>query len=101
MESIKRQYDKLVAGLIPGLIGPWLGAWLFNLIMFNHLSILEFARMIINTGSTHAPLISVSLIFNLVFFYLFLRNDMYNAAKGVIMAVFLYAPFVVYFKYVA
>lgn len=93
--------NTIVAGLVAGLIGPWIGAFLFYIIMFNHKPISAFTQMIINTSSTHSALLSVSLVFNLAFFFLALQRDMYHAARGVILAVFLYAPFVVYFKYVA
>ena len=94
-----QRYDKIITGLIPGLFGPWLGAFVFYLFMFNHLTVNGFIKMIMNNGATHAPLLSVSLIFNLVFFFLFLRKDMYRSTNGVIFAVFLYAPFVIYLKY--
>tara|TARA_B110000046_G_scaffold25258_1_gene24666 strand:- start:1489 stop:1791 length:303 start_codon:yes stop_codon:yes gene_type:complete len=100
MESLTVRYNKIITGLILGLVGPWIGAFVFYLFMFNHKTIGGFIKMIVNNSSTHAPLLSVSLIFNLIFFYLFLRQGMYRAANGVIMAVFIYAPFVIYFKYV-
>lgn len=57
--------------------------------------------MILHNSNTHSGIIAVSLVFNLVFFFTALRFHWYYAARGVIMATFLYAPFVVYFKYAA
>lgn len=78
-----------------------MGALIFYAIMFNHKTLNSFALMIINKPSTHASLLSVSLVFNLIFFFIAMRKDWYQAAQGVISAVFLYAAFVVYFKYFA
>jgi hypothetical protein len=100
MEKLSDSLNKLYVGFIAGLIGPWFGVLIFYAIFFNHKSIRAFALTILNNGSTHSGIIAVSLIFNLVFFYFAIRKEWYRAAQGVIMAVFCYAPFVVYFKYV-
>jgi hypothetical protein len=93
--------NTIVAGLIAGLIGPWIGALAFYLVMFNHKPLLTFIDVIQGSNSAQSSLISVSLIFNLAFFFLALNKDWYQAARGVIFGVFVYAPFVIYFKYVA
>jgi hypothetical protein len=61
----------------------------------------RFIRFIINNGSTHSAIISVSLIFNLVFFFLGIRLNFLRLSQGVIGGTLLFAPFVIYFKYVA
>ncbi len=101
MEKLGIYLDRIYWGLIAGLIGPWLGAAVFYLIMFRHKTISGYIDLIQYSPSTHSAFISVSLVFNLVFFFIAMKYDWYKAAKGVIMSVFLYAPFVVYFKYVA
>lgn len=101
MENLSTRLDRIWVGLTCGLIGPWFGLFIFYLIFFSSRSFYHFGLMMLNNGSTHSGLIAVSLIFNLVFFYIALQNNWFRAARGVIMAVFLYAPFVVYFKYVA
>lgn len=101
MEKLGSYLNQIYAGLIAGLIGPWIGAGFVYLIMFRHKTIEQFIELVQYSSSTHSAFISVSLIFNLVFFFIALKYDWYRAAKGVILSVFLYAPFVVYFKYVA
>ncbi len=101
MEIINYKFNKLWVGLIAGLVGPLFGFIAFYAIAASHLTFSGFVKMIVNNSSAHSGIISVCLIFNLVFFYIALRKDFYRAAQGVIMATFLYAPFVVYFKYVA
>lgn len=98
MESLKR-FDKIVTGLIFGLIGPWLGMLVFYAIMFNHRTLDNFLRMIANNAGTQAPLIAVCLVFNLVFFFAALQKNWYRTAQGVIMATFIYAPVMIYLKY--
>ena len=95
------KFNKLWIGLIAGITGPVFGFIVFYLIAAADRSFMGFVKMIINNSSTHSGIISICLIFNLVFFYIALRKDFYKSAQGVIMATFLYAPFVVYFKYVA
>ncbi|MEX2596353.1 MAG: hypothetical protein WEC59_05420 [Salibacteraceae bacterium] len=59
----------------------------------------RFNHFIINDSSTHSAIVSVSLIFNLVFFLGAMKLDWLKAARGIILATFIYAPLVVYFKY--
>ncbi len=91
--------NKTWIGLIAGLIGPVIGYLLFYLITSSHRTLMAFSKMILNNGDTHSAIISVSLIFNLVFFFAALRKDWLYAARGVILATLIYAPLVVYFKY--
>jgi hypothetical protein len=101
MEQLRSSLNKLWVGLVAGIVGPVFGALIFYAIFFGHKTIVEFAQMIINTSSTHSALLSVSLIFNLVFFFIAIRLNWMNAVRGVITAMFIYAPVIVYFKYLA
>jgi hypothetical protein len=93
--------NTILAGLVAGIIGPWIGAFVFYLVMFNQKPLASFIHVVLASNSAQSSLISVSLIFNLIFFFLALNKDWYQAARGVIFGVFIYAPFVIYFKYVA
>jgi len=97
---IPGKYNKLWIGLVLGLLGPFLGFVTFYLITSTHQPFDAFVQMILNRSETHSGIISVSLLFNLVFFYLALRQEWYLTVRGVIMATFIYAPFVVLLKYV-
>ena len=101
MEQLRSSLNKLWVGLVAGLIGPVFGSLSFYAIFFGDKKIVEFAQMIIKTSSTHAGLLSVSLIFNLVFFFISIRLNWINAVRGVITAMFIYAPVIIYFKYLA
>jgi len=101
MASLKERYDKFWLGFILGLIGPVFGFVSFYLFTSTHMPLVNFAKSILNTSSTHSAIVSVSLIFNLVFFFAGSRLDMLRVSQGVIGATLAYAPFVIYFKYVA
>ena len=91
--------NRLWIGLIAGLIGPFIGYVLFYCITSSHMTFDAFNRFIIHNGSTHSGILSVSLIFNLSFFFAALHKDWYYTARGVIFATLLYAPLVVFLKY--
>ncbi|MEQ9187952.1 MAG: hypothetical protein RLP15_09460 [Cryomorphaceae bacterium] len=101
MDSIAARLDRLWVGIVLGLIGPAFGFLFFYLFTSTHMPLENFVRFIQNSSHTHGSIISVSLIFNLVFFYAGTRFDMLRLAQGVIGGTLMYAPFVIYFKYVA
>jgi len=44
-------------------------------------------------------IITLSIIANLGWFYLFLNKDKFNFARGIIIATMLYAPYIIYIKF--
>lgn len=82
--------DKLYVGLIPGLLAPFLMIVLFYLFRFCYLTPGEFIRQAFLL-KVYLKIIAVGIFFaDLALFYLFLRYKKNNAAKGVILAVFLF-----------
>lgn len=82
--------DRLLYGLLPGLIAPLIIVVLFWLFRFHYLSIKEFIYQAIFL-KVQFKIIAVGVFFaDLALFYLFLRFNKNNASKGVIMAVFIY-----------
>lgn len=94
-----KKADKLWIGLLAGLVGPLVGFLLLYVIMFNHLSLETFLLSFVSNGGVQAPVLSVSLIFNLLLFLGALKWDLLYAARGVLMATVIYAPVVVVVKY--
>lgn len=89
--------DKAYIGLLTGLLSPFVVILLFYLFRFNDLSVEEFIRQSILL-KVHFKIISIGVFFaDLALFYLFLRLNKNNAAKGVILAVFLYFFFFLVF----
>ena len=44
-------------------------------------------------------IITLSIIVNLIWFYLFLNKEKYNKAKGVIIGTLIFAPYIIYIKF--
>lgn len=85
--------DKAYIGLSAGLLSPFAVILLFYLFRFNYLSVEEFIHQSILL-KVHFKIISIGVFFaDLGLFYLFLRLNKNNAAKGVILAVFIYFSF--------
>jgi hypothetical protein len=83
------KYDKLITGLIPGLIVPILAIFLFYIAKFNDLTFEAYFNYIKSPGIL-SPILSLGIVFNLVVFYLFINRNYNRAARGVILATILY-----------
>lgn len=97
-----RKYDKLSFGILLGLVAPLIGfviygvfwAWRFEK-TFSY-----FANdLFIGIPSFRSSIIALCLLFNLVPFLVFLRSERYLSARGVLAAVFMFVPFVVYYRF--
>ena len=44
-------------------------------------------------------IITISIIFNLIWFYLLLNRERFNFAMGIILGSLLYAPYIMYIKF--
>ncbi len=50
-------------------------------------------------GPYRIKIMTISIIANLVWFYIFLNRERYNMAMGIILGSFLFAPYVIYIKF--
>lgn len=87
---MKFSFNKLYIGLIAGLIAPIIAMLLYYLIKFNEVSLASFLRTTYHYKIL-LNILSLCVIPNLAIFYLFINRKMFNGAKGVIMACFIYA----------
>ena len=79
--------DRILLGLIPGLIAPFLIVFLFWIFRFHYLRLEEFIQQAV----IQFKIIALGVFFaDLALFYLFLHLNKNNASKGVIIAVFFY-----------
>ena len=82
--------DRILWGVIPGLIAPLLIVLLFGIFRFRYLSLWEFIQQAVML-KLQFKIIALGVFFaDLALFYLFLRLNKNNASKGVIIAVFIY-----------
>lgn len=92
------RFDKFLAGFICGLIGPFVGLIIYWQLNFRLMTLTGFLETVTKPSSI-APLISLCLLGNLIFFYLFLNREMMHATRGVIGATLLYGLVMIYFKF--
>lgn len=82
--------DRLIYGLIAGLIAPMGIVTLFWLFRFHYLTFGEFVQQAVFL-KVQFKIIAVGVFFaDLGLFYLWMHFNKNNASKGVIMAVFIY-----------
>lgn len=89
-------------GLLIGLLSPIIGFiiyggyWSWN---FNKTFSYFVNDVFIGMPIFRSSILSLSIVINLVPFLLFLRQERYKAARGVLAAIFVFVPFVIYFKF--
>lgn len=93
----KININTLPIGVVLGILAPVLVFFIFYLIKFSQFSVKEFFYILI-TKNVFVQLISLCVIANLLVFFLFIWTHRYYAARGVIMATFIYTIGVVAYK---
>jgi len=91
--------NTFAAGLITGIIGPAFGFLIYGFYFVEKYRInmqYFFTDVFVGTKEYQSPIATLSLLFNLALFFLFLRLNWENAAKGVLGATMIYAPIIVF-----
>jgi hypothetical protein len=99
---MNKKYDNMMLGIAAGMVSPVLGFLLYGLFWayYNHRSFSYFVNDIfINTPAFQSSIVSLSLLINLLPFFIFLRKERYQSARGVLAALFIYVPFVIYLRF--
>ncbi len=91
--------DKLIIGILAGLIGPVLGVIGFYIVNFSHSPFLDFFKMAAEKNLL-SPLLSLCAILNLGVFFLFIRANKLYCARGVILSTFIYGVIIISLKFV-
>jgi len=92
----------MVIGLVVGLIGGLIGFIIYGLYysFSHHVDLLDFVnRVFLGNKILRAPILSLSILFNLLPFYLFLNKKYYQGARGVMLSIFVYAIAIVYYRF--
>lgn len=97
-----KRFNSLKTGILIGIIAP-----LFGFVIYGFYWSLSFHRtfsyfvtdVFIKTAEFRSSIVALSLLINLIPFFIFLRSDRYKSARGVLLAVFIYVPLVLYFKF--
>ncbi len=97
-----KRFDKTSLGFVVGLILPIFGFLIYGL-YWSWKFFRPFSYFIndvfLGTPTFRSSILSISLLINLVPFFIFLRTNRNKGARGVLAAVFVYVPFVVYFRF--
>ena len=97
--TTKKKIDKIIVGLIPGLIVPIIAVLIFYFVQNSTESFFEFLKSLSLSGViTHS--VSIAVLPNLLIFFIFIWTNSYKAAKGVIMATIFYAILILILRFV-
>lgn len=99
-----KKLNNSLLGWVLGLIGPVFGFLIFGLLWSTYyrksLSYLT-NDIVLQFNELHSPVLTLSLVFNLLIFLLFNRYDHLKTSRGILGATFLYVPIVFYLKFAA
>lgn len=100
MEFLKQdRYDKFWVGLILGILGALLGFALFGIAWsyFNDVSFRYFYKDVFQNSFFTDKIITVSILVDVLLFFLFMRMNWYNISKGLLAVVICAVPVVIYY----
>ncbi|MEM9023054.1 MAG: hypothetical protein AAGB22_04895 [Bacteroidota bacterium] len=99
----REKADRIIFGIIIGLIGPGIGIWAYALALYiyePYRSPLYYFLSIYHTPGTWSGALAISLIFNLPLLLLAFQLNLERLARGILSAsIVVYVPIVVYLKF--
>ena len=97
---MNNQTKKLIRGAIFSLLVPLLGISIFYFAKFVDYSLADYISAM-QRQKIMAPVISLSLIPNILLFFFFVNRNRFKEGQGVILGMFLWGAVIVYFKFFA
>lgn len=97
-----KSHNNQPLGVAIGVVSPVVGFFIYGLLWswyFSKPFMYFLDDVFIGIPTFRSSILTLSLVFNLVPFFYLIRTHRYKTARGVILAVFLYIPFVVYFRF--
>ena len=83
------RFDKLWIGLAAGLIVPAIALICYYFALYRNISLADFFKVYKTLGIlTH--IISLSVLPDVLVFFLFIRRNLLKSARGVVLAIFLF-----------
>ena len=95
---VRKKLDSLWIGAVIGLFSPLCSLFVFYLIRYHHITFEKFFNEILLEHNILTPVISLCVITNLLVFFIFIWTNRNHSARGVLLATFIYAGYVVYQK---
>ena len=99
---INKNWDKMGVGVTIGLLGGCIGFIFYGLYYSysHHVDFMDFVnRVFLGNKILRAPILSISILFNLLPFYILLNKKYYRGARGVMLSIFIYAIAIVYYRF--
>lgn len=90
--------DSMITGALAGLVAPLIGVVVYHSLFLSHLKLATVIERTMADGKITA-IVSIGCLANLALFYLFYRNEKDQAARGVILATFVYVAYVMVVKF--
>jgi hypothetical protein len=97
-DTIKKRLNSPLFGLITGLLVPLLALVVFYLVSTPATSLPEFLEILVSRKKL-SSLLSLSVVPNLLVFFIFIWLNYLYSARGVLAAVFIFALIVVVTKF--
>lgn len=97
--KISFEWDRTWVGFTAGIILPFFGFYFYYQLVFgDHMSLMKFTRFVSSPGLL-SKVMSLSVLVNLPLFFLFIRKHFDFAARGALMATFVYAGIIAILKF--
>lgn len=96
------RYNKPAFGLIIGLLAPLVCFFIYFLILSFQNDGVTFKEFINTLNQNHVliPVLSLCVLPNLIFFFIFKKRDYWYAIKGIVTSVFIYTIIVLILKFI-
>ena len=94
--------DKMGVGVLIGLFGGLVGFVIYGVYysITHNVEFVDFVtRIFLKNKILRSPILSLSVLFNIIPFYFLLNRNYYKGARGVMAAIFIYAIAIVYYRF--
>ncbi len=91
------KWNKQSIGLVVGVLAPIISFLVMYLLKHDHISFGDYLRML-KSANMVSSLLSLCVVPNLLFFFMFIWSNLLKSARGVLMATFVMAVIVLGFK---
>lgn len=97
-----KRFDKVSFGFLIGLFAPLLGFVLYG-VFWSYYFQKTFSYFVndifLGVSTFQSSIVTLSLLMMLAPFFAFIRTDRYRSARGVLAALFIYVPVVLYLRF--